>query len=292
MTKKNNISDIYLEDTYLWEHAQYLDEGLVLSRSIESTQSATRMNFILMALCMRGKADYSIDTHQLSVNPGDLMFVSERHIVDYFIASDDFECQCILVSTTFYHDFVQNVKNVSSLLLFSTKNPVVRLTQKEIKSYSYYFESIREKMADIEHPYRIQLVKALLLTMFYDMSGVIYRVEKPKHLTQTRAESFFAEFINLLEGNYRTIRRVSWYAEQLNITPKYLSEIVKHVSARTTAEWIDSYVILELRVLLQNSTKSIKEIAAEMNFPNQSFLGKYFKEHVGMSPSQFRKNKV
>lgn len=74
------------------------------------------------------------------------------------------------------------------------------------------------------------------------------------------------------------------------ITPKYLSETVKTVSRRTPNEWIDNYVTMELRAQLRNTTKSIKEIAREMNFPNQSFLGKYFKEHVGMSPMSYRKS--
>jgi len=82
---------------------------------------------------------------------------------------------------------------------------------------------------------------------------------------------------------------VSWYAQQLDITPKYLSEMVKQVSKRTPNEWIDNYVTREIRVLLKNTTKSIKDIAVEMNFPNQSFLGKYFKEHAGVSPSAYRK---
>ena len=125
--------------------------------------------------------------------------------------------------------------------------------------------------------------------MFYDMSGVIWRVEQQSTKGQTRADALFARFIRLLELHFRTERRVSWYAEQLCITPKYLSETVKLVSKRTPNEWIDSYVILEIRVLLKNSTKSIKEITDELCFPNQSFLGKYFKEHVGMSPTEFRK---
>jgi YesN/AraC family two-component response regulator len=126
--------------------------------------------------------------------------------------------------------------------------------------------------------------------MFYDMSGVIYRVEQQDQKVQTRADAFFAKFIRVLEQNFRHERRVSWYAEQLNITPKYLSEVVKKTSKRTPTEWIDNYVILEARVLLKNSTKSIKEIADELHFANQSFLGKYFKEHTGMSPSEFRKS--
>jgi YesN/AraC family two-component response regulator len=125
--------------------------------------------------------------------------------------------------------------------------------------------------------------------MFYDMSGVIYRVEQQGNKTQSRADAFFSEFIQLLEKNFRKERRVSWYASQLSITPKYLSEVVKNASKRTPTEWIDDYVILEMRVLLKNSTKNIKELAEELNFPNQSFMGKYFKERVGVSPSTFRR---
>ena len=69
-----------------------------------------------------------------------------------------------------------------------------------------------------------------------------------------------------------------------------MSEIVRQVSQRTPTDWIDDYVVLEIRVLLKNSTKNIREITEFLNFPNQSFLGKYFKDRVGMSPSEFRKS--
>ncbi len=290
--KKNNIKDTTLEEARKWGNSEYLDDGLVLTDRIADApipKEPTRMNFILMALCKHGKAQYSIDTREQTVKPGDLLFISERHIVDNYMASPDFECLCIMVSTEFYHGFIQNVKNVSSLLLFSMNNPVVSLTPREIQVYSNYYQTIREKMSDRGHHYRTNLVKALLLAMFYDMSNVIWRVEQQESKSQTRADVIFANFIRLLEQHFRQERRVSWYAEQLCITPKYLSEIVKQVSKRTPNEWIDNYVILEIRVLLKNSTKSIKEIAEELQFPNQSFLGKYFKEHIGVSPSQYRK---
>lgn len=289
----NRITDATLEEARQWGNAEYMTDGLILTDRISEApipQSSTRLNFILMAMCKKGKAQYSIDTRQQMVKPGDLMFVSERHVVDNYEASPDFECLCIMLTTEYYHGFVQDVKNVSSLLLFSMNNPVVPLTNKEIQVFTNYFETIREKMADTSHHYRSPLIKALLLAMFYDMSNVIYRVERQGNRKHTRAEAIFAHFIRLLEDNFRTLHRVSWYAEQLCITPKYLSEIVKKISLRTPNEWIDSYVILEARVLLKNTTKSIKEITDELNFPNQSFLGKYFKEHVGVSPSEYRKS--
>ena len=288
----NRITDATLEEARQWGNAEYMTDGLILTDRISEApipQSSTRLNFILMAMCKKGKAQYSIDTRQQVVKPGDLMFVSERHVIDNYEASPDFECLCIMLTTEYYHGFVQDVKNVSSLLLFSMNNPVVPLTSKEIQVFTNYFETIREKMADTSHHYRSPLIKALLLAMFYDMSNVIYRVERQGNRKHTRAEAIFANFIRLLEDNFRTQHRVSWYAEQLCITPKYLSEIVKKISLRTPNEWIDSYVILEARVLLKNTTKSIKEITDELNFPNQSFLGKYFKEHVGVSPSEYRK---
>ena len=125
--------------------------------------------------------------------------------------------------------------------------------------------------------------------MFYDMSNVIWRIEQNTTELHVRAEEIFSKFIQLLEQNFRSERRVSWYAQQLEITPKYLSETVKMASKRTPNEWIESYVVLELRVLLNNSTLNIKQITEKMNFANQSFLGKYFKEHVGVSPTEFRK---
>lgn len=292
-TKHHHIVDITLEEAKTWKEAKYMDNGLVLTDHIADApipQTPARMNFSLMALCQQGTATYDIDTRQQTVKPGDLLFISEGHIVNNYQASSDFSCLCILVSTAYYHSFVQNVKNVSSLLLFSMNNPVVALTPREIEVYTNYYRVIGEKILDTRHHYQDELVKTWLLAMFYDMSNVIWRVEQNEKKAQSRADIVFSRFIRLLEEHYRTERRVNWYAKQLEITPKYLSEVVKEVSKRTPNDWIDHYVILEIRVLLKNSTKSIKEITEELNFPNQSFLGKYFKEHVGVSPLAYRKH--
>lgn len=292
-TKHHHIVDITLEEAKTWKEAKYMDNGLVLTDHIADApipQTPARMNFSLMALCQQGTATYDIDTRQQTVKPGDLLFISEGHIVNNYQASSDFSCLCILVSTAYYHSFVQNVKNVSSLLLFSMNNPVVALTQREIEVYTNYYRVIGEKILDTRHHYQDELVKTWLLAMFYDMSNVIWRVDQNEKKAQSRADIVFSRFIRLLEEHYRTERRVNWYAKQLEITPKYLSEVVKEVSKRTPNDWIDHYVVLEIRVLLKNSTKSIKEITEELNFPNQSFLGKYFKEHVGVSPLAYRKH--
>ena len=84
-----------------------------------------------------------------------------------------------------------------------------------------------------------------------------------------------------------------YFADRLCISPKHLSMVVKKVSGRTASDWIDDYVILQAKQLLRSSSLTIQEVSRELNFSNQSFFGKYFKKHVGMSPSEYRaKGKV
>ena len=83
-------------------------------------------------------------------------------------------------------------------------------------------------------------------------------------------------------------RSVSFYANQLNITPKYLSEAVKEIMGKTAGELIDEAVIMQAKVLLKTPDLNIGQVATVLNFPDQSFFGKFFKKHVGLSPNQYR----
>ena len=83
-------------------------------------------------------------------------------------------------------------------------------------------------------------------------------------------------------------RSVSYFANQLCYSPKYVSSVVKQVSGRTALEWIDEYAMEQIKIQLKHSDKSIKEIADNLNFSNQTFFGKYVKAHLGMSPARYR----
>lgn len=252
--------------------------------------SPRRMKCILLALCLKGKAQYSMDTEERMVKPGDVLIINEGTIVDNYMFSSDFNGIAILMNTDFFQEIIKGIHELSQLFLFSRAHPVFSLSNEEVFAIQAYFRAIKYRVEDAGHHFRREVVCSLMMTMVYDVSNVIYRLLQVNDTPQTRAESLFAKFIRLVEQNFRKERRVGWYAEQLCITPKYLSETVKLVSRRTPNEWIDNYVTLEIRVLLKNSSMSIKEIAQNLNFPNQSFLGKYFKEHVGMSPKEYRRS--
>ncbi|MEG1645389.1 MAG: helix-turn-helix domain-containing protein [Alistipes sp.] len=95
--------------------------------------------------------------------------------------------------------------------------------------------------------------------------------------------------MNIVSTHFRKERRVEFYAAHFQLTPKYLSAIIAQRSHQSAAQWIDTYVVTEAKILLRTTTKSVKEIAEELNFSDQSFFGKYFLLHTGVRPSEYRK---
>lgn len=271
---------------------EFIGEDILIYDDMKKTpvpDGPRRMSFIMVALCTGGSAHYTIDTEEKTMNKNDITIIPEGHVLENMSRDKEMQGLCMIMSTNFFYEMVRCVSDISSVIIFSKTHPVVSLTEHEAQVYTTYFQLLKAKIAETGHPFRRKLVQALVLTMFYDLSGVLHRMQAISDERRPRAETIFTRFMKLVEANFRNERRVSWYAEQMHITPKYLAETVKQVSQRTPNEWIDNYVTLEIRLLLKNSSKSIKDISEEMNFPNQSFLGKFFKEHVGISPSAYRR---
>ena len=272
--------------------SDFIADDIILSEKIQElaiTKGPRRMTFILIALCTQGNAEFTIDTQKRQVSKNDIIIISDRHVIDDFKASDDLKGPAMMLSVNFFYDVIHDVRDIAMLFQFSRNHPVVSVNEEEVQLFMEYFQMLKRKIAEDTNLFRRDLVRTLVLAMFYDFSNVIYRVQQTENTKQSRADMIFTQFIRLVEDHYREERRVGWYAEQLCITPKYLSETVKSVSMNTPNEWIDKYVTLEARRLLKTTSMSIKEISDELHFPNQSFLGKFFKEHVGMSPTAYRK---
>jgi AraC-like DNA-binding protein len=102
-----------------------------------------------------------------------------------------------------------------------------------------------------------------------------------------RKEQIFNDFLALLEQYYTQERSISFYADRMCLTPKYLSTIVKEVSGKHGMQWIDEYVALEAKALLREGTMSVKQVSDKLNFPSQSMFGRFFKKMTGYSPKQY-----
>ena len=290
MNKKIRLLEVNVAQAkVVYPEGKYIDNDLILFEDITQVPlptSPSRMKSLFLALCTSGHAQYTVDTKMHEVSAGDVIIISEEQVVADYMLSQDCKGIALIMSYDFFQNIVSGVHELSALFLFARIHPVFHLDDNQTKALENDIEHIKEKIIDVGHRFRRELVMTMLKALIIDMSNIIYRFQQVGEAGQTRAEVIFRDFIQTVEKNYRTERRVSWYAQQLCITSKYLSETVRTVSRRTPSDWIDSYVTRELRVMLRNSTMSIKQIADELNFANQSFLGKYFKEHVGMSPSK------
>ena len=274
-------------------YVSHIDNDLMLFddfTDIPIPTGPSRTNDIIVGLCLQGVSQYTSNTISHIVHANDAIIIPDGQVVDDYKPRIGSTGIGLIMSREFFYGVVSDIHKLSSLILFSRNHPVFSLTPDESRNMVSYFRLIKEKVDDSSNHFRKDVARHLIAAMICELGCAIDRIYSGYDKKQTRAEMIFTEFIRLVEENYKQERRVSWYGEQMCITPKYLSETVKQVSKRTPNDWIDNYVVTELRVQLKNTTKSIKEIAHDMNFPNQSFLGKYFKEHVGMSPMGYRKS--
>ena len=141
--------------------------------------------------------------------------------------------------------------------------------------------------------YKKECVRLLISSIFYLFSSFIrdrLKNEKSEDIKgSSRHRKMFEIFIALVSEHHLRERRLSFYADKLCITPRYLSKVVKDVSGKSAVEYIDKFVILEAQHLLRHSDLGIKEIADRLNFEDPSSFYKYFKSQVGMTPNQYRR---
>ena len=135
-----------------------------------------------------------------------------------------------------------------------------------------------------------QLVLCQLKAFFIGFHEYLQRNPqyRPDEVKSYRVRELFNRFMMLLEKDYKISRDVNYYAEKMNISSKYLTNIVNQVTGHTPKTIIDQYVILQLKLHLKRSTQSIKEMAWEFHFVDVSFFCRYFKKHTGLTPQQIR----
>ena len=135
-----------------------------------------------------------------------------------------------------------------------------------------------------------QLVLCQLKAFFIGFHEYLQRNPqyRPDEVKSYRVRELFNRFMMLLERDYKISRDVNYYAAQMNISSKYLTNIVSLVTGHTPKTIIDQYVILQLKLHLKRTTQSIKEMAWEFHFADVSFFCRYFKKHTGLTPQQIR----
>lgn len=168
------------------------------------------------------------------------------------------------------------------------EHPVIHVEDNRL--LEAYGKLLSLRLAQEQRPYKKDTISFIVRASIYEILAEMENyVESSGNRTITQADILFRKFIELISVMEVKSRSVSRYAEQLCVTPKYLSTVCKQISGKTAYEWINQFVITDIQRLLKYSEKSIKEISEYLNFPNTSFFGKYVKAHLGYSPKEYRK---
>ena len=212
-----------------------------------------------------------IDLIRHSVKPNDFFFILPGSIIQLGDKSEDLLLYVMGASTDFLSD--KSMKTNIQLFLHVKDNPKINLDEEESEMLFSFIEFI---------------VQSLFMGFCYEVSAIFRRTLVTTSQQLNRNEILFKELMQLIVTHYKTERSVGFYAGKLCLTDKYLTRIIREVSGKTISEWIKTALIFDAKSQLKYTRKTIQEISNDLNFPNPSFFGKFFKQHTGMTPKAYR----
>lgn len=247
-----------------------------------------KLDAVLSIICSRGHMEGTLNLKKFNANAPCLFIVLSDQILQCDHFSDDFSGLSLIMSKSFLADSFSNLQVSMPIFKSVHDNPWIRLNQEELKSMIEYFSLLQRTIRRKENPNLRETLKHLMLAFFY---GNGYRFHIVREKSQKSKQDMLVEkFLTIVKENYREHRTIEFYSEKLFLTPKYLSGVIRKRSGKSAGEWIEDHVMLEAMALLKSTDKTVQQISDELNFPSQSFFGKYFKRRAGISPKDYRKS--
>jgi AraC-like DNA-binding protein len=243
------------------------------------------------AICLLSKGELKVETdlfYNHIVAPA--IFIIAPSVIRYFLPTTAaFEAQTIFFDKNF---FLENQANVSYLeqfdFLYAKDRHVINLNNTQHQKLSTYFllfaQNARESF--VKTP---AIARSLIYIILNEIASTQEAQELQSSIPPTRNQQLLFTFKKQLVSDFIRHRNVSYYAQKLFVSPKYLTTVIKEESGKTAGEWIDEMVLLEAKILLQNKELTIAQVADNLNFNDQSTFGKFFKNLTSQSPLDYRK---
>lgn len=253
----------------------------------------SRMDMYVMLICTKGKLRLKQNTRTYHMCQNSLFIYLPNDIIQI-------ECRvtCSLLYVVVTPDYLcRNYcywKQILPLMIHIRNSPLIKISSGEAKEYVRMADCIlncmqRAQQSEWSKEAVLSSTKMLFYTLFTQIKTcTAYKERMQEKAYPNRNEEYFTRFMQLLSTHYKRERKVDFYASELCVTSKHLASVVKAVSGKSPVKWIDKVVVEEIEYLLKYSDTSIKEIAYQLNFPNISFLGKFFKRYTGLSPYHYR----
>lgn len=283
-----SINDTLSDDLFISE-MRYISE-------MDIMKYPCRFRGYLAFFCIEGHFELEINLKSFSVRENSLFLYTPGNIVRVANISKEEKEMVHFIVVAISSDLMSSTRFDFNKLydesLHLLENPSVVLSEQEKNLCKSYLSLINE-ISELKIPNTKESVTSLISSIFYLMGALwgnrVTEAIKNQDEGSIRSKAVFENFLKLVRDYHTKERNLSFYADKLFLTPKYLSKLIKTVSGKSAHEWIDSFVILEAKNLLKYSDMSIKSIVYELNFPNQTTFYRFFKTKTGMTPSEYRK---
>ncbi len=263
---------------------QIIRKGLHLDR----THVKTSVNSYVYALMQQGTAKIKFNKYELTAHPKELLIFPPHIYPSILEASDDFEALFLIVSQSFVYDcpLARSVYQTSTFSLLHDDNPIIKLSEEANRSLREAMELIIRHI-NYNHSYTAESLQALYALLLADIMAVIDKYNNDKKISQS-AYHVFIEFNKLLRHHFREHHDITFYADKLKISPRYLSLVTKQISHVTVASYINRHLMLEACWLLKTTDHSIQYISEVLHFADQASFSKFFKRLNGQNPLHYR----
>lgn len=236
------------------------------------------------------RAQVNLQDFELRTN--DVLVVQNGTIGEYRGMSDDARIAVIAFTPEYFQTALQ-IEATMSLQRRLYASPLWHLPFEAMEELMVIYRLMKAKIAETDNPFRKGALLGYTQVLIYNCYKYLLAADSGNEKTEVksgRQQELYTQFMDEVRKSYIKERSISYYADVLCVTPKYLSQVVRRVSGRFAGDWITDFVILEAKALLKSRKYTVQQIADMLNFANQSFFGKYFREKVGCSPKAYQEN--
>lgn len=303
MKEENVILNLNLSDLSKQPGAQHIDNKLILIDNFDYSENEKhvrglsfvnypmKLSFTIAILIVSGGINVKINLEDFEAREGDAITVFKGNIGEFCSMLPDTRMAVIAFSDDFFN-VVKNIDTALSIQQHIYTNPVLHLDRGFIDEALDIYKRMKSKLAETDNLFREGVLHGYTQVLMYNSYNYFTKMKNNVEDTSeyNRNQEIYKRFMQAVQKNYMQERSITYYADLLCISPKYLSQVIKNVTGRLAGEWIRDYVILEAKALLKSNKYTVQQVCDMLNFANQSFFGKYFKKRTGMSPKAYMKS--
>lgn len=253
-----------------------------------SPRNPYKVGQVLAIICEEGYASGAVNLRSFRLTKNTLLIVLADHIMEAYQVSADFKGTYIFMSQRFLS--MLNIGDGYKFYETVEQNPCFMLEQRMMNAIQAYVSMSRSMIELSDYNPNTEESLLLLTRLFFLNLGWFIHSSAIEKGTKEHQSDVMNRFLTLVKNNYKIERTVEFYADKMNMTAKYMTTLVKKVSGKSAMQWIQEYVILDAKTQLSTTMNSVQQISYDLNFPTQSFFGRYFKRVTGMSPLEYRRS--